>query len=361
MLSDTYRPYEFEDVLGSRQQSAVAALKGSMMDPKGPAGSYLLTGPHGTGKTTLARIFARKLNCYDPSTCSREKPCDSCEAVMDKNHADILEMNAAVTRGIEDVRALVDRARFYATNKFRVFIIDEIQQLTNQAQQALLKSMEEPNKTTLWVLCSMEPDKILGAIKSRCMQMSIGGLTDPEMSTLLTSVAVKENIQLPPEIQSIIIEASAGHARDALNTLTQYQRALLAGNGNLDIANFVQKVQSASPVILAFKYVAAVCMNDPGTAFVSAGMVEGKTRFFEDVVQIIRGLLYRAVGADQLVRQNPYADRIMKAKSDPSQAPLYVQLLQLHLEAVATLKSYTMPENDVVELTAAKSLLLHRR
>ena len=215
MMSDSwhlkYRPRKLQSVIG--QESAVTQLAGMLKSGRVP-NAIMFSGPSGTGKTTLARIVARYLNCAEGNACGK---CDSCK--HGDNHPDILELNAADKRGIDDIRALIAKANYQPRYKKRVFVIDEFQGLTDPAQQAMLIPMESPPKHTLWCICTTDPQKILKAVMTRCTKVVLGLPSADVIAKRLAQIAEKEECKLDSTVYTEIANASGGHVREAIGLL----------------------------------------------------------------------------------------------------------------------------------------------
>ena len=206
-----HRPQQFDDVVG--QDDAVSRLKGYIKRGEIP-NAIMFTGPSGTGKTTLARIFARYLNCATNDTCGT---CPSCKATP---HPDIDESNAGEARGIDDMRALVNKAKYKPRFNVRVFIIDEAHQLTPQSREAFLKPLEEPPPNTMYILCTTDPQKFPTTIVNRCTVINLDRPDVDAVVSRLRVVAKAEKQKLPKGLCTAIAEATGGCVREAITVLS---------------------------------------------------------------------------------------------------------------------------------------------
>lgn len=216
-LSLKYRPQSFDEVIG--QDVMVQIIKNAIKMDRIP-NAYLLTGIRGVGKTTTARIIAKAINCKN-----LEKKCDGfchCEAITNSNHIDVLEMDAASKTGIDDIRELIDSAKYYPTSaKYKVFIIDEVHMLSKQAFNGLLKTLEEPPPHLKFILATTEVKKIPLTIISRCQRFDLRRIKLEEMLSFLKRISEKEKAKINDKALMLIAKASEGSVRDALSILDQ--------------------------------------------------------------------------------------------------------------------------------------------
>ncbi len=222
-----WRPQKFSDVCG--QDHIKKILENSLMD-RMVTHAYLFCGPRGTGKTTMARLLAKSLNCEKIDFRSKDKnglfePCNECPSCLEiaaGQSLDVIEIDAASNRGIEEIRELREKVKFAPVRApFKVFIIDEVHMLTREAFNALLKTLEEPPKHVIFILATTEPHKILPTIISRCQRYDFHKGNLPEISSNLKQVAKAEKLKIDEDAVSLIARLADGSFRDALSLLDQ--------------------------------------------------------------------------------------------------------------------------------------------
>jgi len=214
----TYRPQTFEEVAG--QKPIVRTLKNALATGK-MAHAYLFAGPRGTGKTSMARLFAKALNC-EQGLGHQCNECQNCQEVANGTHPDVIEIDAASNNGVDQVRDLIEKVR-YAPIKgnYKVYIIDEVHMMTIGAFNALLKTIEEPPENVIFILCTTEPFKVLPTILSRCQRFDFSKLSYEEMSEKLHEILNKEGTKYTEAGLKTIIDLADGGMRDALSILDQ--------------------------------------------------------------------------------------------------------------------------------------------
>ncbi len=218
-----YRPQKFASVVG--QEHIKKTLINSLMSGNF-SHCYLFAGPRGSGKTTMARIFAKALNCkgrklkkdsFEP--CNK---CSSCQEINNGKSLDIIEIDAASNRGIDEVRDLREKIRFTPTSSnYKIYIIDEVHMLTKEAFNALLKTLEEPPKHAIFIMATTEPHKVLPTILSRVQRFDFHKATIDEISYLIKKVAKAENLKINDEVIKLLAQLSFGAYRDAVSLLDQ--------------------------------------------------------------------------------------------------------------------------------------------
>ena len=232
-LYRTYRPSTFDEVAG--QEHIVKTLKNALATGK-LAHAYLFAGPRGTGKTTMAKLLAKALNC-DEGIGHQCNECKNCQAIIEGTHPDVLELDAASNNGIDEIRELIDKVKYGTIlGRYKVYIIDEVHMLSTGAFNALLKTLEEPPEHVIFILATTEPHKILPTILSRCQRYDFTKLSDNDIKNRLKSVLEKEGVSYNDEAVDIIISLADGGMRDALSILDQ----VLAYSGNkLDVQDIL--------------------------------------------------------------------------------------------------------------------------
>ena len=217
-LYRTYRPSTFEEVAG--QQHIVQTIKNALATGK-IAHAYLFAGPRGTGKTTMAKLLAKALNCEHGIGCQCNE-CKNCVAINEGTHPDVLEIDAASNNGVEEIRDLIDKVKYGTIlGRYKVYIIDEVHMMTSGAFNALLKTLEEPPEHVIFILATTEPHKILPTILSRCQRYDFSKVSDQDIKERIKVVLEKENIAYNEEAVNLVISLADGGMRDALSILDQ--------------------------------------------------------------------------------------------------------------------------------------------
>ena len=231
ILALKYRPQEFKDLIG--QEVMAQTITNAIKLGKTP-NAYLLTGIRGVGKTTTARLIAKALNCeknFDPKKiCSSGSFCPTCTEIINSNHIDILEMDAASKTGIDDIRELIENSKYSPTSaKFKIYIIDEVHMLSKQAFNGLLKTLEEPPSSLKFILATTEVRKIPVTILSRCQRFDLKRVGVDQLCKLLKNISIKEKGNISDDAIKLISRTSEGSVRDSISLL---DRALITQSTN---------------------------------------------------------------------------------------------------------------------------------
>lgn len=295
-MSDTYkalyrkwRPLRFDEVVG--QEHISETLKHSIANSR-ISHAYLFCGTRGTGKTSVAKIFARAVNCLNPQNGEPCNECSSCIQALSSSFVDISELDAASNNGVGNIRDILGEV-FYApsSGKFRVYIIDEVHMLTTEAFNALLKTLEEPPSHVIFILATTEPHKIPATILSRCQRFDFRRIGIPKISKRITEIISAEGISITPDGVELLAELADGSMRDGLSILEQCSAF---SNGTLTYDDIVDIVGIAdlrilfdiSEAVIKGNSAAALTLSDK---FLSAG--KEAQSFLEDLITHFRNLL----------------------------------------------------------------------
>ncbi|MBQ3641849.1 DNA polymerase III subunit gamma/tau [bacterium] len=226
-----YRPQTFSDLIG--QENIVHALSNAIKLNR-IAHAYLLCGPRGTGKTSSARILAKSLNCQEGPTLTPCGKCPACLDIMNSVPVDVIEIDAASNRSVEDTQAILEKIQYVPVNgRYKIYVIDEVHMLSNHAFNALLKTLEEPPENVIFILATTEPHKVLDTIISRCQRFDFRRITTDDIVKRLKYISEQENINIADEALYAIAKNSQGGMRDALALLDQI--SVLSINKQIDV------------------------------------------------------------------------------------------------------------------------------
>ena len=311
VLYRQYRPLTFDDVVG--QEAAVTALRQSVISKK-LAHAYLFCGQHGTGKTTIAKIFARSVNCEHPVNGNPCNECPTCKGILDGSILDVTEMDAASNNGVDDIRPILQEVNFAPTRTtYKVYIIDEVHMLSKGAFNALLKTIEEPPKHVIFLFATTESDKIPATIISRCQRYDFKRIPIDLISGRLREVCSKSGIRASDDALRLIASRSDGALRDALSLLDQI--SAISGNDNEISSRDVERITGTVDSSFLFKM--ANCLIDArfdeliDLCAILNGSGKNQARFTLDLAAYFRDLLIIRVKADPVIYL-PYPEETIK-------------------------------------------------
>lgn len=232
-----YRPQKFDEVVG--QKHILQTLKNAIKENK-IAHAYLFSGPRGTGKTSMAKLLAKALNCEHSDNLNRPcNECENCRSINEGSHPDVIELDAASNNGVDEVRDIIDKVKYAPImGKYKVYIIDEVHMMTPGAFNALLKTLEEPPAHVIFILATTDVHKVLPTIVSRCQRFDFNRVGKQDMKKRIEDILNKENIEYTMDVVDLISELAEGGMRDALSILDQ----TIAYAGNKISVNHIRDI-----------------------------------------------------------------------------------------------------------------------
>lgn len=293
-----YRPQSFRDVVG--QESLTRALSNAIELGR-IANAYLFAGPRGTGKTSCARIFAKSLNCIEGPTLIPCQKCPSCLDITNASGLDVIEIDAATNRGIDDAKELIAQTQYAPMNgKYKIFIIDEVHMLSNEAFNALLKTFEEPPANVIFILATTEPHKVIETIVSRCQRFDLRRITTDDIVRRLREISDIEKIKITDDALSTIAKNVSGGLRDSLALLDQV--SILGAREEITketIENLLGKVTFD----VAFDFLNKILAKNIENALFSLDEIYNKglepKNFCENLIEFLRNLIFALKSADE--------------------------------------------------------------
>ncbi|WP_400161780.1 DNA polymerase III subunit gamma/tau [Brevibacillus sp. TJ4] len=351
-LYRVYRPQRFEDVVG--QEHVTITLRNALREGR-LSHAYLFNGPRGTGKTSAAKIMSKAVNCEQPQDGEPCNQCDTCRAITDGSVTDVLEIDAASNRGVEEIRDIRDKVKFAPSDvKYKVYIIDEVHMLTTEAFNALLKTLEEPPAHVIFILATTEPHKLPATIISRCQRFDFHRIPLQVMVGLLQRICQSQGVQVEEQALTLVAKMAEGGARDALSLLDQ---AISYGS---DVVRATDVMQITGTIAQSYFSILASHILQQDVAKVMEQfdqvMVQGKDpeQFLHDFLYYYRDmLLYKtAPQLEEIVERTLTDDQFSQVAEQHSLPDLYAKI-EICNQALAQLKWSTYAR-VLVELTLVK-------
>ena len=309
-LYRAFRPKTFSEVVG--QEHIKTTLKNQINT--GRVGhAYLLNGTRGTGKTSIAKILARAVNCENPKEGEPCNECEICKAILDGSLTDVVEMDAASNNSVEDIREIRNEVNFLPTRaKYRIYIIDEVHMLSTGAFNALLKTLEEPPEHVKFILATTEPQKLPATILSRCQRFDFKKIQNEDISKRLKLVCEKNDVEIKEEALNLIAILSEGAMRDALSIL---ERCIQDGESSIDVDK-IKDLVGIPKLTYVNNTIEAIIDNNIEKAINEIDNVikEGKdlTNFLWEMIKYTKDILVAKIGKKLEIYSNEEIDQINK-------------------------------------------------
>ena len=332
-----YRSQTFSQLVG---QEVVAKTLKQAVEQEKISHAYLFSGPRGTGKTSVAKIFAKAMNCpnqVDGEPCNN---CYICQAVTEGSLEDVIEMDAASNNGVDEIREIRDKSTYAPSlARYKVYIIDEVHMLSTGAFNALLKTLEEPTQNVIFILATTELHKIPATILSRVQRFEFKSIRTQDITAHIHHILEKENISSEPEAVEIIARRAEGGMRDALSILDQ---ALSLTQGNALTTAISEEITGTISLSALDDYVAALSQQDVSKALDSLNLLfeNGKsmTRFVTDLLQYWRDLLVVQTGGENTHHSPVFMDNLAL-----SQESLF-EMIRIATVSLADMKASLQPK-----------------
>lgn len=332
-----YRSQTFSQLVG---QEVVAKTLKQAVEQEKISHAYLFSGPRGTGKTSVAKIFAKAMNCpnqVDGEPCNN---CYICQAVTEGSLEDVIEMDAASNNGVDEIREIRDKSTYAPSlARYKVYIIDEVHMLSTGAFNALLKTLEEPTQNVVFILATTELHKIPATILSRVQRFEFKSIRTQDITAHIHHILEKENISSEPDAVEIIARRAEGGMRDALSILDQ---ALSLTQGNELTTAISEEITGTISLSALDDYVAALSQQDVPKALDSLNLLfeNGKsmTRFVTDLLQYLRDLLVVQTGGENTHHSPVFMDNLAL-----SQESLF-EMIQIATVSLADMKASLQPK-----------------
>jgi DNA polymerase-3 subunit gamma/tau len=329
VLARKWRPKSFEQLVG--QEHVVRALSNALAQGR-LHHAYLFTGTRGVGKTTLARILAKCLNCDTGVTATPCGACSACQQIEGGRFVDLIEIDAASYTGVDNMREVLENAQYAPTaGRYKVYIIDEVHMLSKSAFNAMLKTLEEPPAHVVFILATTDPQKVPVTVLSRCLQFNLKQMPPGHVAGHLAKVLESEAIPFEPGALALLARAAAGSMRDALSLTDQ---AIAFGSGRIEEAGTREMLGSVDAAYL-FPVLEALAAGDGPRLMAEAEAIAARSLSFEaalqDLALILQQMALAQVVPEALGEDVPERDRLLalSQRLDPESVQLYYQIATL--------------------------------
>jgi DNA polymerase-3 subunit gamma/tau len=348
-----WRPQTFDEVSG--QEHVLHTLRNAISSGR-IAHAYLFSGPRGTGKTTMARLLAKAVNCLNPDPAARpDNTCPICTAITEARLLDLIELDAASNRGIDEIRDLRDKINFSPGQaRYKVYIIDEVHMLTEPAFNALLKTLEEPPAHAIFVLATTDPQKVPATIVSRCQPFGFRRLTVAEIVSRLQELVTAEGLTAEPEALTLIARQATGAMRDAVSMLDQ----LAAGDEKITVER-AQAALGAGALRWVSDVVSALCDANAASGLdaINQAMDSGADarQFARQIVEHLRAVMLIKLGDPTLVDLPAEQRAAFNSQAEQLELDRLTRAIKLFNQAALDLRGGWQPQLPL-ELALIESL-----
>lgn len=343
-LDIKYRPKTLEDLIG--QDEVVCTLKGMFESGSISCRTIMLYGPAGSGKSSTARMIARYLNCTGKKLRCGE--CFTCKVDKIESHPDVHELNMANMTGVDNIRELVGQAQYLPQTNFRIYILDEAQQITNAGKECLLKPLEEPPEHVVWILCTTEPEKFKDTVRGRCLKLQMKAVEPKDLARLLYRVAKAEQSPIADDKRSIMELAKLvrGQPRDGLKALEKVM-LYVKGKGSVDLGilpQIIKEVVDLPPDVAISKYLLSIYSGKFATALTVTATLTNAEYFLRNAIDFQRNMLYASVKPELMVEYPAYVRLVNELKQRKLNLPttVHAAMLQNMVMALSQIKGYTV-------------------
>lgn len=331
VLARKFRPQTFDDVIG--QDHISRTLKNAIAEDR-VAHAYLFSGPRGCGKTTMARILAKTLNCKDRMSYDPCGKCENCMEISKCSSIDVLEIDGASNNGIDEIRALRENVKFVCANsRYKIYIIDEAHQITTQAFNALLKTLEEPPEHVIFILATTEQHKIPVTILSRCQKYRFKLISQEQIIKAIEDITQKESFKIDEEASRIIAIASGGSMRDALSLLDQ----VISSNSGEITAENVRAILGLLPKDIIAAVTENIAKNQVGVILKTVKEITEKgyniLQFARDLRTHLRQIMIYSINTD-IIETNNEDKKLFEIQNNLFSVPSHVRMSNLLSKAL---------------------------